>query len=56
MPTPQVTSCAFAGADYRTLLVTTGAEFEQHGVPGAGMVYVEQLADVAGLPVDRFAG
>jgi sugar lactone lactonase YvrE len=56
LPTPQVTSCAFAGADYRTLIVTTGAEFEQHGVPGAGMVYVERLADVAGLPVDRFAG
>ncbi len=56
LPTPQVTSCAFAGPDYRTLIVTTGAEFDLHGQPGAGLVYVEQLTDVAGLPVDRFAG
>jgi sugar lactone lactonase YvrE len=56
VPAPQVTSCAFAGPDYRTLIITTGAEFEQHGVPGAGLVYVEKLTDVAGRPVDRFAG
>lgn len=56
LPTPQVTSCAFAGPDFRTLIVTTGAEFELRGQPGAGLVYVEQLTDVAGLPVDRFAG
>jgi sugar lactone lactonase YvrE len=56
VPTPQVTSCAFAGDDYRTLIVTTGAEFDAHLMPGAGLVYVEQLTDVAGVPVDRFAG
>jgi sugar lactone lactonase YvrE len=56
VPTPQVTSCAFAGSDYRTLIVTTGAEFELHGQPGAGLVYVERLTDVSGRPVDRFAG
>jgi sugar lactone lactonase YvrE len=56
VPTPQVTSCAFVGDDYRTLVVTTGAEFDAHLLPGAGLVYVEQLTDVAGVPVDRFAG
>lgn len=56
VPTPQVTSCAFAGPDYRTLIITTGAEFGLKGTPGAGLVYVEQLSDVAGRPVDRFAG
>jgi Gluconolactonase len=56
VPTPQVTSCAFAGPDYRTLIITTGAEFGLHGTPGAGLVYVEHLSDVAGRPVDRFAG
>lgn len=56
VPTPQVTSCAFAGPDYRTLIITTGAEFGLRGTPGAGLVYVEQLSDVAGRPVDRFAG
>jgi sugar lactone lactonase YvrE len=56
VPTPQVTSCTFAGPDYRTLIITTGAEFGLYGTPGAGLVYVERLADVAGRPVDRFAG
>lgn len=56
IPTPQITSCAFAGPEYRTLVITSGAEFDQHGRPGAGLVYVEHLADVAGRPVDRFAG
>jgi sugar lactone lactonase YvrE len=56
VPTPQVTSCAFAGPDYRTLIITTGAEFGLLGTPGAGQVYVEHLSDVAGRPVDRFAG
>jgi sugar lactone lactonase YvrE len=56
VPTHQVTSCAFVGDDYRTLVVTTGAEFDAHALPGAGLVYVEQLTDVAGRPVDRFAG
>jgi sugar lactone lactonase YvrE len=56
VPTPQVTSCAFAGPDYRMLIITTGAEFGVYGEPGAGLVYVEHLTDVAGRPVDRFAG
>jgi sugar lactone lactonase YvrE len=56
VPTPQITSCAFAGPDYRTLVITTGAEFGTLGEPGAGLVYVERLADVAGRAVDRFAG
>jgi sugar lactone lactonase YvrE len=55
VPTPQVTSCAFTGADYRTLVITTGAEFDLKGQPGAGLVYTERV-DVAGRPVDRFAG
>jgi sugar lactone lactonase YvrE len=56
VPTPQITSCAFAGPDFRTLIITTGAEFGLHGTPGAGLVYVEHLTDVAGRPVDRFGG
>jgi sugar lactone lactonase YvrE len=56
VPTPQVTSCAFAGPDYQTLIITTGAEFGLYGTPGAGLVYVERIPDVAGRPVDRFAG
>jgi sugar lactone lactonase YvrE len=55
VPTPQVTSCAFVGPDYRTLIITTGAEFDAHGKPGAGLVYVERL-DVAGRAADRYAG
>jgi sugar lactone lactonase YvrE len=55
VPTPQVTSCAFVGPDHRDLVITTGAEFDAHGQPGAGLVYTEQV-DVAGCPVDRFAG
>jgi sugar lactone lactonase YvrE len=55
VPTPQVTCCAFTGADYRTLVITTGAEFGTFGTPGAGIVYAERL-DVAGRPADRFAG
>lgn len=56
LPTPQVTCCAFTGGDYATLVITTGAEFGLLGQPGAGLVYTERLADVTGLPVDRFAG
>ncbi len=56
VPTPQTTCCAFAGPDYRMLVITTGAEFDAHGQPGAGLVYVEHLTDVAGRPVDRYAG
>jgi sugar lactone lactonase YvrE len=56
IPTPQVTSCAFVGDDYRTLVITSGAEFDLHGQPGAGLVYCEHLSDVAGRPADRFAG
>jgi sugar lactone lactonase YvrE len=56
VPTPQTTSCAFAGENYQTLIITTGAEREGAGAPGAGLVYAEHVTDVAGRPVDRFAG
>ena len=55
VPTPQVTSCAFVGDQYDTLVITTAAQ----GRPddgAAGLVYAYQPGDVAGRPVHRFAG
>jgi sugar lactone lactonase YvrE len=45
LPVPKVTSCAFAGPDFGTLIVTT-----------VGPTYAFEIDDVRGLPVDRFAG
>ncbi|MGH3658300.1 MAG: SMP-30/gluconolactonase/LRE family protein [Micromonosporaceae bacterium] len=56
VPTRQVTSCAFGGAGYRTLLVTTAAVDRPPGEHGAGLTYACTPGDVVGLPVDRHAG
>jgi len=55
IPTGRVTSCTFAGEDYRTLVVTTAAHGRARD-PRAGLTYTYEPGDVAGLPVDRFAG
>jgi sugar lactone lactonase YvrE len=55
VPTPRVTSCAFGGAGYDLLLVTTAAQGVT-GDPGAGLTYVHRPGDVVGRPVDRFGG
>jgi sugar lactone lactonase YvrE len=59
MPAAQVTSCAFGGADFKTLYVTTA----RHGLsPEAAARYPQQgslfafEAPVPGLPRPRFAG
>jgi sugar lactone lactonase YvrE len=56
LPTPQVTSCAFAGPDYRLLLITTAAAGRPAADTAAGLTYRYEPGDVAGRPVDRFAG
>jgi sugar lactone lactonase YvrE len=55
IPTGRVTSCAFVGDGYRTLVVTTAAHGRARD-PNAGLTYAYEPGDVAGLPVDRFAG
>jgi sugar lactone lactonase YvrE len=55
LPTPQVTSCAFAGADFGVLVITTAAKNQEHD-PTAGLTYAYTPGDVVGRPVDRFAG
>jgi sugar lactone lactonase YvrE len=55
LPTPLVTSCAFAGDRFQTLVITTAA----HGRPddaAAGLTYAYEPGDVVGTPVDRYAG
>ena len=54
VPTPLVTSCAFAGADLRTLVITTAAG--QDDRDAAGRTYAYRPGDVVGRPVDRFGG
>lgn len=55
LPTPQVTSCAFVGADLDRLAITTAAVELPDPREGDGATF---LADpgVPGLPVPRFAG
>jgi sugar lactone lactonase YvrE len=55
VPTPQTTSCTFAGPDLDLLVITTAAD----GLPGdphAGLTYACTPGDARGRPVDRFAG
>lgn len=56
VPTPLVTSCAFAGPDLDTLIITTAAIRESTGQPGAGLVYRYRPGDVTGQPVGRYDG
>jgi sugar lactone lactonase YvrE len=44
LPVPKVTSCAFAGPELDTLIVTS-----------VGPTFVFEIDDVRGMPVDRFA-
>lgn len=55
VPTPLVTSCAFAGEEFTTLIITTAAG-SQPADENAGRTYACQPGDVAGRPVDRYAG
>jgi sugar lactone lactonase YvrE len=57
LPAIQPTSCAFGGADRKTLYITSARENLEGLAPDApdGDVFVVQL-DVAGLPMARFAG
>lgn len=54
VPALRVTSCAFAGADLATLVITTAASEAEDGA--GGRTYAYHPGDVVGLPVDRFAG
>jgi sugar lactone lactonase YvrE len=54
VPAPRVTSCAFAGEDLRTLVITTAALSDSDDA--AGRTYAYRPGDVVGLPVDRFGG
>jgi sugar lactone lactonase YvrE len=56
VPARNVTSCAFAGAAYDQLIITTAAKNDEDGGPGAGLTYVHRPAGIAGRAVDRFAG
>jgi len=55
MPTPLVTSCAFAGPDFRTLIITTAAKGRPDDA-AAGLTYAHYPNGVHGLAVDVFAG
>lgn len=54
VPVSGPTSCAFGGADLRTLFVTTG-KFPNQDEPGAGRLYACQPGP-AGLPAVPYAG
>lgn len=56
LPVSNVTSCAFGGADGRTLLVTTSRDGSEEGSePLAGLTYSVDVG-VRGAPVHPFAG
>lgn len=55
LPTPLVTSCAFAGPRLDTLVITT-ASVGRPDDPHAGLVYAHQPVDVVGRPADCFRG
>jgi sugar lactone lactonase YvrE len=52
LPTPQVSSCAFAGPDLDTLIITTAAR-DRPGDPDAGRTYAHRPG-LRGLPADRW--
>jgi D-xylonolactonase len=52
VPTENVTSCAFGGADMRTLFITTAGGLGSVGEGIAGGVFMARTA-VAGLPSGR---
>ncbi len=54
VPTPLVSSCAFAGPDYRTLIITTAARGSLD--PAAGVTYAYYPAGVHGMRAHVFAG
>jgi sugar lactone lactonase YvrE len=56
LPTPRVTSCAFAGVGFGTLVITTAAQGQPADDPYAGRVFRHEPGDVVGLAVDRFDG
>jgi sugar lactone lactonase YvrE len=59
LPCSQVTSCAFGGADLRTLFITTAAngltQEQREREPLAGGLFAIDL-DIAGLPAHAFRG
>lgn len=59
IPAPNVTSCAFGGANFDHLYITTasqGMSAEEHSLyPHAGGIFVAQVG-AQGLPTQRFAG
>lgn len=55
VPTPQTTSCTFAGDRFDALVITTAAQGRTDD-PAAGRTYACTLTDVTGRPVHRFAG
>jgi sugar lactone lactonase YvrE len=55
LPTPLVTSCTFAGPDFRTLIITT-AGVGRPDDPGAGVTYAHYPAGVHGMRANVFAG
>jgi sugar lactone lactonase YvrE len=52
--TSRVTSCAFAGATFDQLIITTAPDDPDDG--RGGLVYRHRPGDVAGAPAHRFAG
>lgn len=55
VPTPLVTSCTFAGPDFRTLIITT-AGLGRPDDAGAGVTYAHYPAGVHGMQANVFAG
>mgnify|MGYP000849193511 CR=1 FL=1 len=56
VPVTQPTSCAFGGADLRTLYITTSREeLAHHEQPEAGSLFAV-VPGVAGLPVLEYVG
>jgi sugar lactone lactonase YvrE len=55
VPTPLVTSCAFGGASFERLLITTASGHDPSQPPPAGGVFVADVG-ARGRPADAFAG
>ena len=56
VPTPYTTSCAFVGAEFDLMIITTAATRKATGTPEAGLTYAYHPGDVVGRPADRYAG